>query len=233
MTDTSSIDVRRFGSRAELQAALVERLAQALADPRGPPDAAGAAIMLSGGTTPIPAYRELAARSPAAAPGLRLLFSDDRYVPSAANASNFHQSLPLITALRLPEDSVLRVRTELPLELAADDYERRIDALVSAGVRFSFGLLGLGADGHTASLFNDGDIRKASGQRAIAVDRPDRMQAVSVTPEVIGRFEDLVFVVAGADKHDAVQALLKGDPRIAATRAIASRKQTQLWLAEV
>ena len=233
MTATSPIDVRRFGSRAELQAALVERLAQALAAPSGPPDAAGAAIMLSGGTTPIPAYRELAARSPQAAPGLRLLFSDDRYVPSAASASNFHQSLPLITALRLPEDSVLRVRTELPLELAADDYERRIDALANAGVRLRLGLLGLGADGHTASLFNVGDIRKAHGRRAIAVDRPDRLQAVSVTPEVIGWFEELLFVVAGADKHDAVQSLLKGDPSIAATRAIASRKQTELWLAEV
>jgi len=187
--------------------------------------------MLSGGSTPLPAYRSLAARAPQAAAGLKVLFSDDRYVPSTADASNFHQSLPLIEALALPESSVLRVRTELSLEKAAEDYEQRLDALLRDGTRFTLGLLGLGADGHTASLFNAGDIQRARGHRAIPVDRPDGMQAVSVTPEVLRRFDDLVFVVAGADKHKAVQALLNGDTTIAATLAIADRAQTQVWLA--
>jgi len=58
------------------------------------------------------------------------------------------------------------------------------------------------------------------------------MQAVSVTPDVLQRFEELVFIVAGADKHNAVQSLLNGDTTIAATLAIANRAQTQLWLAD-
>ncbi len=234
MPDTPAIALRRFTSRAELNTALVERLERAITESPGSRGTVNSpqALMLSGGSTPLPAYRELASRSPRPAANLSVLFCDDRYVPSTAEASNYHQALPLLSALALPEDSVLRVRTELPLEEAARDYERRIDALLLAGARFRLGLLGLGADGHTASLFNDGDLERSKGRRAIAVNRPDGMQAVSVTPEVLAHFSNLIFVVAGADKHNAVQSLLNRDSSIAAYGAISSRADTELWLAE-
>ncbi len=225
---SGALAVRRFASLAELNAALIPRLEQAITATAS----GGAAVMLSGGHTPMPAYRELANRAPQPAPHLSLLFSDDRYVPSSAEASNYHQSAPLLNALALPEQSVLRVRTELPLAEAAADYERRIDALLLAGVRFRLGLLGLGADGHTASLFTAQDIERARGHRAIAVSRPDGMQAVSVTPEVLAHFSDLLFIVAGKDKHDAVQALINRDASLTACRAIDSRASTDLWLAD-
>lgn len=223
-----AIVVRRFASLAELNAALIERLDRAITTAaRG-----GSAIMLSGGKTPMPAYRELGSRSPQPAPDLSVLFSDERYVPSTSEASNYHQSLPLLNALALSESSVLRVRTEMPLDAAAIDYEKRIDALLLAGVGFRLGLLGLGADGHTASLFTADDIARARGRRAIPVNRPDGMQAVSVTPEVLAHFTDLIFVVAGRDKHNAVQSLINRDSSLAAYRAVESRATTDLWLAD-
>jgi len=76
----NTISMCRFASNAELDAALVERLGRALSSP----SAAGTAVMLSGGRTPLPAYRELAARRPTPAKGLHLLFSDDRYVPATS-----------------------------------------------------------------------------------------------------------------------------------------------------
>ena len=230
MSAAFGIEVRRFPTQADLQTALIERLAAAIASAPRP---WGTAIMLSGGNTPLPAYRELAARNPPATPGLHVLFSDDRYVPSTANASNYHQILPLLTALQLPDDSILRVRTELPLEEAATDFEKRLDTLAQNKVHFGLGLLGLGADGHTASLFGTADIERSRGHRAIAVNRPDGMQAVSVTPEVLGWFDELIFIVAGADKHNAVHALWSGDERIAATHAVANRAHTELWIADV
>jgi len=228
MTEPTALSVRRFESLAELNAALVQRLEAALTSATS----GGAAVMLSGGRTPMQAYRELASHCPRPITNLSVLFSDDRYVPSTAEASNYHQSLPLINALALPEASILRVRTELPLEEAAADYERRIDNLLLAGVRFRLGLLGLGADGHTASLFTAQDIERARGHRAIAVNRPDGMQAVSVSPEVLAHFSELIFVIAGKDKHDAVQALLSRSPSLTAFRAIESRATTDLWLAD-
>ena len=220
------LEARRFADTADLIAKLADRLAQALAS-RGAP--AGSAVMLSGGATPMPAYRTLAARELEPAPGLALLFSDDRYVASTSAASNYHQSLPLIERLRLAPERILRVRTELALAEAAADYDRRVNALVAQGVSFTLGLLGLGADGHTASLFNSEDVTRARGHSAIAVHRPDGRDAVTVTPDVLERFEVLAFVVAGPDKRASLAALLARDAALPAWQAVCRRKTVQIW----
>ena len=216
----------RFPSRGALDAALEQRLGQAIS-------AKGAsAIMLSGGSTPLPAYRSLAHNPPPHDDGLHVLFSDDRYVPSEAQASNYHQARALLDALALPPSSVARVRTELPLAEAAADYERQLAALLNSGVRIGLGLLGLGADGHTASLFGAADLERARGHLAIAVQRPDGMSAVSVTPELLARVQEPVFVVAGSGKHDAIQALIAQDPQLTAWRAVQGCAQVELWWTE-
>jgi 6-phosphogluconolactonase len=186
--------------------------------------------MLSGGRTPIPAYRELAARGPEHNERLHVLFSDDRYVPSTSDASNYHQSCELLNALAVPEDSLLRVRTELPLTEAALDYERRLGELLDAGVRIKLGLLGLGPDGHTASLFDSADLDRAQGHLAIAVERPDGMSGISVTPDFLAHVEKLVFVVAGGGKHDAIRSLMNNDPHLIAWRAVQGVPDVELWV---
>lgn len=217
--------VRRFDSRAELDAALAERIALALGDPGPGP----AAVMLSGGSTPLEAYRRLARRPPPVSQGLYVLFSDERYVPSDDEASNYRQARPLIQALSLPEDRVLRARTELPLERAAEDYDGRLAALLSAGGHIGLGLLGLGADGHTASLFRMEDLARGQGRLAIAVQRPDGRGAVSVTPELLARVREPLFVVAGADKREALAALLDRRPDLVAWRAVAACPAIEVW----
>lgn len=221
----TELATRRFASRRALESALEERLARAIAAPTA------TAVMLSGGSTPLPAYRALGAR-PGLAPaaGLRVLFSDDRYVPADSPASNYHQAQPLLAALALPSGAVLRVRTELPLEEAARDYEGQLAALLQSGVRIGLGLLGLGADGHTASLFSAADIARGSGRLAVAVQRPDGMSAVSVTPELLARLAEPVFVVAGADKQEAVRRLLAQDPALTAWRAVAGCGRVEVWM---
>jgi 6-phosphogluconolactonase len=219
----TTLITRRFASRAALDAALAQRLGQAIA-------ANGAsAIMLAGGSTPLPAYRALARGPLAHAARLHILFSDERYVPSDSDASNYHQSRPLLDALALPAAAVARVRTELPLEEAAADYERELAALLSSGVRIGLGLLGLGADGHTASLFGAADLERARGHLAIAVHRPDGMSAVSVTPDFLAHVEEPLFVVAGSGKHEAIRALAAQDPNLTAWRAVQGCTRVELW----
>ncbi len=220
----TTLTTRRFGSRAALEAALAERLRAAFAAP-GP-----TAVMLSGGTTPLPVYRALAARPLPHDPGLHVLFSDERYVPSDSEASNYHRSRPLLDALSLPPQQLLRVRTELPLEQAAHEYERALEALLSSGIRITLGLLGLGADGHTASLFSLADLARAIGHLAIPVQRPDGLSAVSVTPELLGNVEALLFVVAGAGKRAALQALEADPANLTAGRAVQGRAAAEIWL---
>lgn len=221
-----TLNLRRFANRAEIDAALMEKLERAFAGPSG---GEATAVMLSGGSTPIPVYRSIAGRSVRAASNLHVLFSDERYVPSHSHASNFHQTRSLIEALRLPEDQVLRVRTELLLAEAADDYNQRLDQLVAKGITIGLGLLGLGADGHTASLFSPEHIEHSQGRWAVAVNRPDGMNAVSVTPRLISLIQEPVFVVAGADKKDALAGLLAADPKVIAYQAIAGCRHVEIW----
>jgi 6-phosphogluconolactonase len=221
------ISMRRFVSNAEFDAALVERLERAVSGPA----AAGTAVMLSGGRTPLPAYREVAARKPKPAKGLHLLFSDDRYVPVTSESSNYFQSRQLVDALALPDSQVLRVRTELPLQEAADDYGRQLTRMLDPGVTITLGLLGLGADGHTASLFNTTHLEQARGKLAIAVQRPDGLQGVSVTPDLLSKVAEPLFLVTGADKHAIVEEFLKSDSRLTARQAIAGYPKAEIWIA--
>ena len=219
----TTLITRRFASSAALDAALEERLERAIAAPRA------SAIMLSGGTTPLPAYRALASRPLPHDEGLRILFSDDRYVPADSDKSNYHQSRPLLDALALPAGGVLRVRTEFPLEEAAADYERSLTALLDAGIPVGLGLLGLGADGHTASLFSAADLERARGRLAIAVQRPDGLSAISVTPQFLARIGELIFVVAGEAKDASIRALALKNQQLTAWRAVEGNQAVQLW----
>jgi 6-phosphogluconolactonase len=218
------LTTRTFASRAELDAALAERVRRAISV-RG-----ASAVMLSGGATPMPAYRRVASGPIRRDDRLHVLFSDDRYVPEDAPESNYHQSRPLLDVLGLPPESLLRVRTQLPLDAAAEDYEQQLSGMLSSGVKIGLGLLGLGADGHTASLFTPQDLERSRGRYAIPVQRPDALAGVSVTPELLATVGDLLFVVAGNGKERALAALMDQDLALTAWKAVQGCDAVGLWV---
>lgn len=223
----TTLTTRRFATRAELDAALAQRLRRSL---EGGSAAAAPAVMLSGGTTPLPAYRALGEHKVVPGAQLHLLFCDERYVPATSPASNYRQAQPLLQALGLPPARVLRVRTELPLAAAAADYAAQLGTLLQGAGGVGLGLLGLGADGHTASLFSAADLQRARGQLAIAVQRPDGMSGVSVTPQFLAQVRELVFVVAGAGKDEAIRRLIAQDPGLTAWAAVQECAAVELWV---
>ncbi|HEY2036564.1 MAG TPA: 6-phosphogluconolactonase [Steroidobacteraceae bacterium] len=224
------IDVRRFATRAELDSALADRLQQAIGATATQSGGAPAVIMLSGGHTPLPAYREVARRRPPHGDKLTIIYSDDRYVPADSDASNYHATRPLLDALGLPESQVLRVRTELPIQEAARDYESCLRTLLASGAGVGLALLGLGPDGHTASLFSPEHLKQSRGRLAIAVQRPDGMQGISVTPDFLANVTEPLFVVAGSGKHDAIAAFIGQNPNSVALRAVAGCHRVELWI---
>jgi 6-phosphogluconolactonase len=223
------IDVRRFATRSELDAALADRLEEAISATAKQSSGGPPVIMLAGGHTPIPAYREVARRRPPRGDALTIIYSDDRYVPPDSDSSNYHATRPLLDALGLSENQVLRVRTELPLEEAAQDYESSLRTLLQAGAHIGLALLGLGPDGHTASLFRPENLEQSRHHLAIAVQRPDGMQGISVTPDFLANVAEPLFVVAGSGKHDAIAAFIRQDPNLVALRAVAGCPRVELW----
>jgi 6-phosphogluconolactonase len=218
--------VRRFTARGELDAALASRIVDACQHVH---DRAAALVLLSGGGTPLPAYALAVERSPAAHPDLRIAYTDERHVPAESEASNYRSTKPLIDSLRLPAQRVLRVRTELPVQDAARDYEERLAKAAHDGFGIGFGLFGLGADGHTASLFSTADLERGEGRLAIAVQRPDGRAAVSVTPALIAKVSEPLIVVAGADKQWALASFLRRESTLVAWRAFSGCKRVEVW----
>lgn len=171
------------------------------------------AVALSGGSTPRAAYQALASPPFAGAipwQSLHVFWSDERCVPPDHPDSNYHMArLALLNAVPLPPANVHRIPGELPPEEAA----RRYEADLAARDRpLDLVLLGLGADGHTASLFPAAPTPFA-GRLALAV-YADHLHSwrVTLTPAAINAAGRVLFLVEGAEKAEAVAATLHGRP---------------------
>lgn len=163
-----------------------------LADARGQ-------VALSGGSTPRRAY-ELAAGVKRDWSAVELWWGDERCVPPDDERSNFRLAREaLLDRLAVPPRAVHRIRGELDPEQAARLYGEEL-----RGVTLDLVLLGLGPDGHTASLFPHDKALGEEERLAAAVQRPDVVR-VTLTPPPLRAAHHVVFLVVGEDKADAAR----------------------------
>jgi 6-phosphogluconolactonase len=169
---------------------------------------AGGHVALSGGSTPRHAY-ELAAQSDADVSAATLWLGDDRMVPEDDERSNLRMIRESLTD-RLPEDRrprLMPVATSLSPDAAAAAYEEDILHTIGRHPRLDLALMGLGPDGHTASLF-PGRPEVAETQRfVVGVPEPGMepmVPRVTLTLRMFNTAREVVFLVAGADKAEAV-----------------------------
>lgn len=176
-------------------------------------------LALSGGSTPGTLYR-LLARDPYRGQipweGVHLFWGDERCVPPDDPGSNFWLvNETLIADVPIPPENVHRVRGELEPEMAARGYERVLqDYFCGRRTRFDLVLLGLGSDGHTASLFPGSAALGETERLAMAVqahyeDRP--AHRVTLTLPAINSARQVLFLVAGSAKANIVETVLE-DP---------------------
>ncbi len=216
---------REFNTKQAFDDAAVALLSEALSAPSPSPRA----IMLTGGNTPFGIYAGVAARGVRAASGVHVLLSDERHVPMDSPLSNAGRIRPFLDAVGVGQ--CVFPDTTQPLEVAAEGYANALDRLLDGAIDFSLGILGLGADGHVAALFNAGQIAESRGRRAIAVNRPDGMSGITATPSVLCAARRLVFWVTGAGKQAAVEELRNDPGRIAAGVALEAAPWVELWYA--
>ena len=190
------------------------------------------AVMLSGGKTPFEAYRLVAGAKCIVSAGLRLFLSDERLVPVTSAESNFGNLRFFVEALNLRENQFIRVNPELKLSLSAGQYDQALGKFINNGGIIPLGLLGLGADGHTASLFGREDLERGKGHYAIPVTAPNGMSRVSVTSGLLSKIQQVIFVVAGPEKEAIVDKLTACPSKVIAGLAVAGVKMKQLWFAE-
>jgi 6-phosphogluconolactonase len=200
-------------------------------------------IALAGGSTPRAAYELLARRDACDWPRWHVFFGDERCVPSDHADSNFRMaSESLLTRVPIPAANVHRVRTEVgkPAAIAAG-YERELrsafpEVQPPAFPRFDLVLLGLGPDGHTASLF-PGSRALAEGDRWVApvLDAPKSpRERVTLTLPVLNAATSRLVLVSGADKSAALAAALaEQEPKDNIVgRRLREGEGTLVWLTE-
>jgi 6-phosphogluconolactonase len=190
-------------------------------------------LALSGGTTPQSLYRLLAQADydevlPWSA--TVVLWGDERCVPPDDPASNYG-SAARSGLLARPFSSVKRMRGELGAEQAARDYEERLRALDASRVpAIDLVLLGIGEDGHTASLLPESATLTEAGRLVVPTEPYGGVRRVTLTVPVLAAARRLLFLVAGAGKAAPVAEIL-GDPASRLPAAVvlrAARRVTML-----
>src|SRR5438270_8716704 len=182
-------------------------------------------IALSGGNTPRPVYSEIA-RIGRDLPWERILitFGDERCVPPDDAQSNFRMAREtLFVPASVPEKSIMRMRGEIDPQIAAQQYQDDVDLLATQRgeqiYRHDLILLGLGDDGHTASLFPDSAALNEVSRRVVAnfVAKLNTWRLTFTFP-VLNNARKVCFLVNAAKQVKLIERVLEGDSKYPASR---------------
>ena len=180
---------------------IAKSIEQAVAD-RG-----RASVMLAGGSTPRAVYRHLAQTQGLPWDKVEIYFGDERAVPPGDPQSNYRMAREsLLDAVCIPSSQIHRMPAERhDREAAAEEYARRLPE------RLDLIILGLGEDGHTASLFPGSSALSERVRKVLAVVGPQApLHRLTVTPPVIAAAREKIILVSGAGKAGAVAQALEG-----------------------
>ena len=203
------------------------------------------ALTLSGGSTPGRLYKRLGSE-----PGVRnrmpwdnlhFFWGDERHVPPDDPQSNYRMASDTLFALApVPVQNIHRVKAEEPdAVLAAEDYQQELNSffeLVPGQLpRFDCILLGMGPDGHTASLF-PGTEALHETKRLVVANWVEKLKThrITMTAPVLNQAALIIFLVSGKEKAEVLKEVLEGDyrPDLFPAQLIRPKHGRLLWLVD-
>jgi 6-phosphogluconolactonase len=214
----SNLEIKIFGSlqeSSEFAAALLAIAAREAVRSRG-----RFHLVLSGGETPTLLFRLLTQKSYRTKipwSSTHIFWGDERNVPPDDNGSNYGQAKKImLDELEIPDENIHRIKGELKSIEAVADYKRELNKMATGNYRwpiFDLILLGLGEDGHTASLFPGRTLPEDASVpvQGITADYGGRpANRITLTPPVFNSAREILFLVAGKSKAMAVSSTLEG-----------------------
>ena len=153
-----------------------------------------------------------------------ITFGDERCVPPDDAQSNYRMAREtLFVPASVPEKSILRMRGEIDPQIAAQEYQDHLDLLATQRgeqiYRHDLILLGLGDDGHTASLFPETAALEETARRVVANFVPKlNVWRLTFTLPLINQARHVCFLVNAAKHADLIERVLKGDSQFPASR---------------
>jgi|SRR5579864_371139 len=208
------------------------RLAEAAVQERG-----RFSVALSGGNTPRTVYSLLASEHKELPwDRIHVFFGDERHVPPDNPDSNFRMaSESLLSKVPIPEKNVHRIHAELDAEAAAAEYEQQLVDFFHLRnhdwPRFDLIFLGMGEDGHTASLF-PGSKALTETSRRVTANWVEKFQTfrITLTFPVLNHAAEVVFLVAGAGKAQILSQVLRPGTREFPAQSVQLKNGGLLWL---
>lgn len=195
-------------------------------------------VALSGGSTPKLLFELLADpnepfRDQIAWPDIHFFWSDDRHVPPDHPESNFRMAQEaMLSRVPVAKNNVHRVPSENPNAAeAASEYEQTlIETTQQSLPQLDLILLGLGPDGHTASIFPGSEVLHETN-RLVAAPWVEKFQTyrITMTLPLLNNGASVVFLISGQEKAKIVKEVLEGPERYPA-QAIKPTKGELLWL---
>lgn len=171
---------------------------------------------LSGGRTPTSLYQGLSEFRKLPWERTHIFLVDERFVPYESSENNYHMiNQTLLRHINIPEENIHSIPTqEKTLPASAEKYERDLISHFKLSQnefpRFDLILLGMGEDGHTASIFPDTPAVKERTRLVTAVAETVRFRndRITVTMPVINNAENVIFMVSGYNKANAVKRVI-------------------------
>lgn len=235
--ETMGVEVKIVSDNATLNRVAAQefhRLAEAAVKERG-----RFSVALSGGNTPRSVYSLLAEEHKDLPwDRIHIFFGDERHVPPDHPDSNFRMaSESLLSKVPIPEKNVHRIHAELEAEVAAQEYEQQVRDLFHLTnhnwPRFDLIFLGLGDDGHTASLF-PGSVALNETTRKVVANWVEKFQGfrLTFTFPVLNHAAEVVFLVSGEGKAQILNEILKPAPQKYPAQLVQPEDGRLLWLAD-
>jgi 6-phosphogluconolactonase len=202
-------------------------------------------VALSGGSTPQSLYRILASEPFSEKldwSRIHLFWGDERCVPPDHPDSNyFRAQKTLLANIPVPEENIHRIKAELPPKEAAQSYEGILRQFFSpepgqnSNTSFDLTLLGMGDDGHTASIFPGTRAvhEEENWVSALYVDQVGGWR-ITLTPVILNQSRQALFLVAGSAKNWTLQKVLYGtyQPDRYPAQLIKPSGEEPLWLVD-
>jgi 6-phosphogluconolactonase len=196
-------------------------------------------VALSGGNTPRAIYSLLASEHKELPwDRIHVFFGDERHVPPDHPDSNFRMaSESLLSKVPIPEKNVHRIHAELDAEAAAAEYDQQIVNFFHLNnhdwPRFDLIFLGIGEDGHTASLFPGSKALTETSRRVMAnwVEKFGTFR-ITLTVPVLIHSAEVIFLVSGADKAQILNQVLRPGARKFPAQYVHPENGRLLWLVD-
>lgn len=174
-------------------------------------------LVLSGGNTPRLLYEILSSEYKERIDWKKvfLFFGDERYVDKEDKYSNYKMAFDsLISKIPIPPKNVFRVKTEIePIEKCAEEYENAILNFFKSknkDVSFDLILLGIGNDGHTASIFPDTTVSKDKYiDYVFPQNATQNVPRITFTYKAINNSKNVIFILSGKNKINILKKLFK------------------------